>query len=250
MSTTTVAQSPAKKSTPLWRRLLPLFILVALIGAAFATGVHEYFTLQALKENRELLRDFVESNVFVAGLVFVLVYTVAVALSLPGALFLTLAGGFMFGTVLGGLLVVTGATVGATIIFLIAKTSLGELFREKAGKYTQKLEAGFKEGALSYMFVLRLVPLFPFFVVNLVPAFLGVSTGTYVIATFFGIMPGTFVYASVGNGIGQVFDEGGQLDLGIIFDPAVLGPLLGLAALSLIPVLYKKLAKKKTVPAT
>ena len=126
-------------------------------------------------------------------------------------------------------------------VFLAARTAFGDLLRQKAGNRLKKLEAGFRENALSYMFVLRLVPLFPFWLVNLAPALFGVKLRTYIIATFFGIMPGGLVYAGVGNGLGAVLDAGKTPDLGIIFEPAILLPILGLAALSLIPVIYRRL---------
>jgi len=164
----------------------------------------------------------------------------------PGAVWATLAGGFVFGTAVGGIYVITGATLGATAIFLIARYALADMLRRKAGAAIRKMEAGFNENALSYMFVLRLVPLFPFWLVNLVPAFLGVPLRTYVIGTFFGIMPGSLVYVSVGAGLGSVFEQGGSPDLGIIFTPEVLLPILGLAALSLVPVFYKRFKGGRT----
>jgi len=119
-----------------------------------------------------------------------------------------------------------------------------EVLRRRAGPWISRLEAGFQENALSYLLVLRLVPLFPFWLVNLVPAFLGVPLTTYVLGTFVGIIPGSFVYASVGNGLGSVFDAGGAPDLTIIFEPEILLPIIGLSLLALIPVAYKKLKGK------
>ena len=162
------------------------------------------------------------------------------------------AGGLLFlagialGTWLGGLYVVIGATLGATAIFLIAKTSLGDFLKSKAGPRLQRMEEGFRENALSYLLFLRLIPVFPFWLVNLVPAFLGVGLLTFVIGTFVGIIPGSLVFASVGNGLGAVFDAGGTPDLSIIFRPAVLGPILALAVLALIPVAYKRFSNKKS----
>jgi len=237
----------ASKRESSWiKRFLPLGILVLAIGAVFASGLHNYLTFDALKEHRETLLGFVDRNPLVAPLVFVLAYAVATALSVPGGIILTIAGGFMFGTWLGGLCVVIGATIGATAIFLIAKTALGSTLRDKAGPWLGKMEAGFKENALSYLLVLRLVPLFPFWLVNLVPAFLGVAIGTYVLGTFVGIIPGSLVFASVGNGLGAVFDAGETPDLGIIFEPAILGPILALSLLALVPIAYKRFAAKKT----
>ncbi len=237
----------AKQGGGSWiKRLLPLIVLALAIGAVFASGLHNYLTFDALKEHRETLLSFVAANPLLAPLIFVVIYALATALSVPGGVILTIAGGFMFGTWLGGLYVVIGATIGATGIFLIAKTALGNTLRDKAGPWLSKMEAGFKENALSYLLVLRLIPLFPFWLVNLVPAFLGVPLGTYVFGTFVGIIPGSLVFASVGNGLGAVFDAGETPDLGIIFEPAILGPILALSVLALVPVLYKHFVAKKT----
>ncbi|MCE7998431.1 MAG: TVP38/TMEM64 family protein [Rhodobiaceae bacterium] len=224
-------------------RLVPLVVLAAGLVAFFVLDLGQYVTLDALKENREFLQTFVAENTALAFTVYMAVYTVMVAFSLPGALIATLTGGFLFGTIFGGLATVVAATIGATIVFLIAKTALGDTLRAKAGPGIQKMEAGFQKNAFSYLMVLRLVPLFPFFLVNLAPAFLGVKLRTFMVATFFGIIPGTFVFASVGNGLGAIFDEGGEPNLGIIFQPEVLGPILALAALSLVPVIYKRFSK-------
>lgn len=228
-----------------FKRLLPLLILAAGLVAFFALGGQRYLSFEVLSENRVALTDYVAANAVLATLIYLGAYIVVVAFSLPGGAVMTLLGGFLFGTWLGGFWVVIGATIGATILFIAAKTALGDMLRRKAGPWVRNMEAGFQENALSYLLVLRLVPLFPFFVVNLVPAFLGVPLRTYVIGTFFGIMPGTFVYASVGNGLGAVFDAGGTPDLGIIFEPEILGPIIGLAVLALIPVVYKRLKARK-----
>jgi uncharacterized membrane protein YdjX (TVP38/TMEM64 family) len=229
-----------------WKKLWPLVVLAAGAAAFFGFGLNEYVTLDALKDNRETLQTLVAENLVLAAAVYIAIYTLMVAFSVPGALIATLTGGFLFGTVFGGLFTVIGATLGATIVFLAAKTALGDALRAKAGPGIRKMEEGFQENAFSYLLVLRLVPLFPFFLVNLAPAFLGVPLRTYVVATFFGIIPGTFVFASVGNGLGAVFDAGNDPNLGIIFQPEILGPILGLAALSLIPVIYRRFSKNKS----
>ena len=236
----------AKPSGFRWKKLWPLVVLAAGAVAFFAFGINDYITLDALKENRAALQTLVAENVFLAAAVYIAIYTLMVAFSVPGALIATLTGGFLFGTIFGGLYTVVGATIGATIVFLAAKTALGDALRAKAGPGIRKMEEGFRQNAFSYLMVLRLVPLFPFFLVNLAPAFLGVPLRTYVIATFFGIIPGTFVFASVGNGLGAVFDAGDDPNLGIIFQPEVLGPILGLAALSLVPVLYRHFSNKQS----
>ncbi len=228
------------------RRLWPLAVLAAGFIAFFALGLNDYVTLDTLRDNREALQKLVAENVVLAAAIYMLVYTVMVAFSLPGALIATLTGGFLFGTLLGGFYTVFAATAGATVVFLAAKTALGDLLLARAGPGIQKMEAGFQKNAFSYLMVLRLVPLFPFFLVNLAPAFLGVKLRTYVAATFLGIIPGTFVFASVGNGLGAIFDRGGTPDLGIIFEPEILLPILALAALALIPVVYKRLTGRHT----
>ncbi|MEQ8268440.1 MAG: TVP38/TMEM64 family protein [Parvibaculum sp.] len=227
------------------RRLLPLAILVAGLAAFFAFGLDDYVTLDTLRDNRKSLGVWVADNWLLAAFLYVLAYIVIVAFSLPAGLVATLTGGFLFGTVFGGLLTVIGATVGATIIFLAARTALGDMLRAKAGPKLRKLEEGFGENAFSYMLVLRLVPLFPFFLVNLAPAFLGVSLRTYVAATFLGIIPATFVFASLGNGLGAVFDAGRDPDLGLIFEPQIIGPILALALLALLPVVYRRYTGRK-----
>ncbi|MFC1674253.1 TVP38/TMEM64 family protein, partial [Pseudomonadota bacterium] len=143
--------------------------------------------------------------------------------------------------VLAGAYVVVGATLGAAAIFLAARYAFADLFHAKAGSSLAKMEHGFRDNAFSYMLFLRLVPVFPFWLVNLVPALLDVKLRTYVVATLIGIIPGTFIYAHVGAGLGEVFDQGGTPDLGIIFAPEVLLPILALAGLSLVPIAYKKL---------
>lgn len=223
-----------------WRRLLPLVALLAVAVAVFASGLHRYLTFDALARHYEALEAVAATRPVMAPLAFAAVYALAVALSVPGATILTLSAGLLFGLGLGVAVVVSAATVGASLVFLVAKTALGEPLRRRAGDRIARMEAGFREDALSYLLVLRLVPLFPFWLVNLVPAFLGVPLRTYAIATFLGILPGTAVYVAVGNGIGAVLAAGGRPDLGLIFRPEILGPLIGLALLALLPVAYKR----------
>ena len=239
------AEAPVTPKKPLWRRFLPLGILLVVIGLAFAFDLQRFLAFDTLREHDQALRAFVETRPVLTALGFVLAYAAAVAVSLPGAVFLTIAGGFLFGIWLGTCLVVIGATAGAIAIFLIARTSLGEGLREQAGPWLRRMQAGFNENALNYLLVLRLIPAFPFWIVNIVPAFLGVKLKDYALATFFGIMPGSFVYASIGNGLGTVIEVGDEPDLGIILQPAILTPIVGLAALALLPVVYKKVKGRR-----
>jgi len=226
-------------------RVLPLLILIAGLVAFFYFGLQKYVTFAALKENREVLTTWVQAHGVEAVVAFIALYAVAVAFSLPIAALLTIAGGFLFGTMFGTLWTVTGATIGATVAFLAAKTALGDPLRARFGARLKAMEAGFRANAFSYMLVLRLVPLFPFWLVNLAPAFLGVGLSTYVIATFIGIIPGSFVYTSIGTGLNALIDAGQQPDLRMILKPEFLIPILGLALLAMIPVVYRLFTPKK-----
>ncbi|MDJ0948335.1 MAG: TVP38/TMEM64 family protein [Alphaproteobacteria bacterium] len=241
----TPTQPQRRRASELARRGLPLAVMAAAIGAFFGLGLDQYVTFDALREHRELLTGFVSDHAIAAVAVFVVLYAVATALSLPGGAVLSVTGGFLFGSVLGTAWIVIAATLGATALFLVAKTALGDALRSKAGPWLRKMEDGFRESALSYLLVLRLVPLFPFFIVNLVPAFLGVRLRTYVIATFVGIIPGAFVFASVGAGLGSVFDAMEDFTLVGVLTPEIVTALVGLAALSLLPVVYKKLKAQR-----
>ncbi len=223
------------------RRFLPLALLIAGVIAVFASGLHRELSIEGLRAHHAGLTGFVEQNAAAASLSYVTVYAVVVALSIPGGAVLTIAGGVLFGMVWGTFLVVTGASLGAVGVFLAARTALGDVLRRRAGPAVQRLEAGFRENAFNYLLTLRLIPVVPFWLVNLVPAFFGMRLGSYVLATVIGIIPGTVVYVSVGNGLGATLAAGADPDLSIIFDPAILLPLIGLGLLALLPVAYKKL---------
>ena len=245
MRSTALLARPSRPARFSMRRLLPLVALALAVAAVFAFDLDRYLTFDALRENRAALTGFVAANGVLAAVAYVLIYAAAVALSLPGGAVLTIAGGFLFGTLLGGMLVVLAATVGATLLFLIAKTALGDPLRARAGAFLKEMEAGFQENALSYLLFLRLIPLFPFFIVNLVPAFLGVSLRTFVLATFVGIIPGSLVYASVGAGLGSVFDRSEAFSPSSILTPQIAVALVGLAVLALLPVFHRTLKVRR-----
>jgi uncharacterized membrane protein YdjX (TVP38/TMEM64 family) len=230
------------------KRLAPLAILLGGLVVFFACDLDRFLRFEALRDNRHVLLALVERYGLLASLAYMAMYALVVAFSLPGGAVLSITGGFLFGTVWGMVHIVISATLGATLLFLIAKTSLGDPLRATAGPWLQKMQAGFQENALSYLLVLRLVPLFPFFVVNLVPAFLGIPLTTYVLGTFVGIIPGAFVYASVGAGLGSLFETGGELSARGILTPQIIVALVGLAVLALLPVAYKKL--RRQLPAS
>lgn len=222
------------------KRWVPLAVLAAGFVLFFALGLEKYLSFDALEQNKAWLEQQVAENAVVTALVFVAVYALSAAFSIPGGAFLTILGGFLFGTVLGSVYAVAGATIGSVAVFLAARTALGEMLRERAGASVERMRAGFQEDALNYLLFLRLIPVFPFWLVNLVPAFLGVRLRTYTIGTVIGIAPGSVVYASVGNGVGELIAVGEKPNLGIIFEPSILGPIIGLGVLSMLPVAYKK----------
>ncbi len=230
-------------------RILPLLVIltVAVIGAF---TLKDYLSFDALRDNREALIAFRDSNYLIAAIGFLAVYVAIVGFSLPGATIATLTGGFLFGTAFGTFFNVTGATLGATLIFLAARYGFGEKLGaklESSEGAVKKIKDGIDENQWSMLFIIRLVPAVPFFIANLIPAFLEVPLHRYVISTFLGIIPGTLVFTSVGAGLGEVFAAGETPNLGIIFEPHILLPILGLSALSLLPILVKAVTGKKDI---
>ncbi|MFZ0984461.1 MAG: TVP38/TMEM64 family protein [Pseudolabrys sp.] len=245
---------PAIDQSSLARRILPLVAIVVLAGAAYIAsggGV----SLESLVRHRAAIDDFVVSHQMLAIFVYVGVYITVVAVSLPGAALLTITGGFLFGIAVGASAAVISATVGATLIFLVARTALGEPLLRRAGPRATQLARGFREDAFSYLLFLRLVPAFPFFLVNLVPAFAGVRLGPFVAATAIGISPGAIVFALAGAGLDSIiaaqknsYDQciaAKGADCRLVFEPAdVLTPqliaaLVALGLLALMPVAVK-----------
>lgn len=225
---------------------LPLIIIAiaALIGAF---TLRDFLSFDALATHREALIGFRDGNYALTAAAFVGLYILIVAFSLPGATVATLAGGFLFATFPGALFNILGATIGATAIFQAARWGFGAQLGarlEASDGAIKSIKDGIDENQWSMLFLIRLVPVVPFFVANLVPSFLEVPLRRFVISTFFGIMPGAIVYTSVGAGLGEVFARGETPNLGIIFEPHVLLPILGLAALAVLPVLIKLLRKK------
>jgi len=226
------------------KKWIPLFILILILISFYLFGFGKYFSFSFLQEYRHILKDLVAQHFVLSILTFGILYVVVAATSLPIALYLTILGGFLFGPVVALIVIDLSATLGATFLFLTIKTTLGEVFQEKATPWIKKMEAGFQENAFSYLLSLRLVPIFPFWAVTMAAPFLNVPLRTFVLATLIGIIPGTFVYALLGNGLGALFDQGRMPDLHIIFTPEIFLPILGLAVLSLLPIIYKK--RKKT----
>lgn len=225
------------------KRFVPLMVLIVVVIAVFASGVGRYLNLEALQTHEAALRGFVDDNLALALLAFIAVYALATAVSFPGAVVLTLAGGYLFGTLTGGAATVIGATIGAIMVFYVVQTSLGAALRAKAeadGGTLKKVIDGVGQGAFGYILTLRLIPLAPFWLVNVAAALAHVPLRAYALATFIGIMPATFIYSGIGSGIGALVERGETPDLGVIFEPRVLLPLVALGLLSLVTTLYQR----------
>ncbi|MEM7423949.1 MAG: TVP38/TMEM64 family protein [Pseudomonadota bacterium] len=229
------------------RNVIRRFGPIAIIAAGAPAAIYlssDYLSFQTLVDNYQALTAWRDQNWALSIIVFMAAYTAAVAFSVPAAFLLSLIGGFLFGTALGTATVVTSATIGAVLIFLAARSALGDSLRARAGPWVTRMEDGFREGEISYLLIMRLVPAVPFFIANLAPAILGARLWTFAWTTFVGIIPGTLVYISIGAGLGTQLESGTEPNPGIIFEWHVLGPLLGLAALASLPLLLKAVRRK------
>lgn len=229
-----------------FKRILPFagILLAAILGYIFLS---DYLNFQTLADNQALLLEWRDNNYLLAVLAFIAIYVLIVAFSLPGAAIASLTGGFLFGLFPGALFNILAATIGATAIFGAARLGFGEALSRKMESSEgaiKKFKDGLRENEISYLLIMRLVPAVPFFVANLLPAIVGVSTWRFIWTTFIGIVPGGVVYTWVGAGLGEVFAMGETPNLSIIFAPEILGPILGLAALAFMPVIIKKFRNK------
>jgi uncharacterized membrane protein YdjX (TVP38/TMEM64 family) len=230
---------------PAWQRLIPLAVIFLGLIAFFAMGGQHYLSLEALRANRALLLAYVAAHPFLAAGIYAALYVAIIAFSIPGGTIMTIAGGFLFGTVEAAIIATCCATLGGTILFLATKTALADFFRTRMGPRLLRFEDGFNKNAFSYLFVSRLIPMFPFPIVNIASGLLGVNARTFVTATFFGIIPATVVFAGLGSGLGKLFDKGHEPNLRLIFEPQILYPLLGLATLALIPPVWRAIASRR-----
>jgi uncharacterized membrane protein YdjX (TVP38/TMEM64 family) len=228
------------------RRFLPVTILLLGLVLFLLLGLDRHFSFEALSRNHAELTAWVAANGALAALLFVLVYAAAIAFSLPIGVVMTPLAGYLFGTWLGAFLAIIGATLGAIAVFLAARTAFYDLFHARTGAALARFEQGFRRNSFSYLLFLRLVPVFPFWLVNIVPAFLGMRLDRFALGTLIGIIPGCVVYSSLGAGFGVLIDRGQAPDLGVIFQARILLPLLGLAVLSLVPVIYARLKDRNT----
>lgn len=236
--------SQPAKTNPILKRLPLIAILMVAVIGAFT--LRDYFSFEALAANREALIAYRDANYLFAALGFMAIYIAIAGFSLPGASIATLTGGFLFGVFPGAIFNVTAAATGATLLFLAARWGMGEKLAakmESSEGLVKSIKDGIDENQWSVLFIIRLVPVVPFFVANLIPAMVGVPLRRFVISTFVGIIPGGLVYTSVGAGLGDVFARGARPNLGIIFEPQILLPILGLSALAALPMVLKLIKK-------
>jgi uncharacterized membrane protein YdjX (TVP38/TMEM64 family) len=231
-------------------RFLPIAIIAAGLFLGYALGLADFLSLDYLAASRSHLKDFVANNYLLALSSFFFIYVIAVAFSFPAASVLTIFGGFLFGWFVAGVTVAFAATLGATILFWAARYAFADFFMHKIGTRAAAMADGFREDAFSYLLVLRLAPVFPFFVVNIAPAFFNVSIRDYVVATFFGILPGTFAYAFLGQGVDSVLmaakDAGRNVAVSDLVTPDITIAFAALAAVAAIPLIVKKFRSRQS----
>ena len=235
----------------LLKRFWPLAVLIVGLALGYAFGLQRYLSFDAFLDSRAALKQAVADNLLLTSLAFVVGYAALVAFAFPAASIVTLAGGFMFGWLIGGSLAVIGATIGATALFLAARHAFGDVLRRKAGGAVKRFADGFRDDAFAYLLVLRLTPLLPFLAVNIAPAFFDVKTRTYIVSTFLGIIPGAMVYAFLGSGINQALanvGEGDHVSVSDLVTPQMTIALVGLAGLSLLGLILKKTFFKGRTP--
>lgn len=237
-------QTGRENKPGIWR-FLPLAIIVLALIAAYAMGWHKHLTLSTLIESRAMLDSYVNAHPLAAPALFVLLYIALVAMSLPAASLLTIAGGFLFGWVLGGVLVIVAATTGATLLFLAARRACGNFVRQRLGERSARLAEGFEHGAFGYLLILRLAPVFPFWLVNIIPAIFKVPVRTYIGATALGIAPATFAFAYLGHGVETALlsakAAGQDLRVQDLVTPQLTLAFAALAIVAAIPIVIKRL---------
>ena len=239
--------APDAGNRPSWLRRLPFLVILAaaILGAVL---LRDQISFEALARHREALIAYRDAHYMLSVLGFIAVYIGIVALSLPGGTIATLTGGFLFGLFPGVFFNVIGAGTGAMLVFLAARSGFGASVSARiaeAGGIAARLQTGLRENEWSVLFLMRIVPAVPFVLANLIPAFVGTSLTRFAVSTFLGIIPGALVFTSVGSGLGEVFARGETPDLGIIFTPAVLGPILGLAALAALPMMLRVIKRAR-----
>lgn len=222
------------------KNALPLFILTLALILFLSLDLQQYFTFQTWKQYRHEWLSWTHQHYWQAILIFILIYTFSVAISFPGAAFLSIVAGFLFGYVAGTLCVLISATLGAYCIFIAVKLALSPWLKKRMNAWADKMARGFKRNAFQYLLFLRLVPIFPFWIVNLAAGLFDVKTSTFLTATLLGITPAVIIYVSLGKGLGAVLDKNQTPNLSVIFEPQLFFPLLALGCVALLTIIFKK----------
>lgn len=228
-----------KSGTPGIGKIVLVASMAAVVAAFFFLDGDQWLSLEALKTNRDRLLAYTQEHYLQAVVIFILLYCLQTALSLPGAALFTLAGGFLFGTLAGTFYVNLGATTGAVLAFLAARYLLHDWVEAKFGHRLRPFQDGFSKNSFGYLLSLRLIPVFPFFVINLLSGLTRISLGTFVAATAIGIIPASLIYTYTGRQLGTVNS------LGEIASPQVLLAFTLLGLLAVFPILYRKFAGKR-----
>lgn len=228
-----------ERALTLLRRFGPLAVIVILFVAAFASGLADHISLEELRARGAALQAFARDKPLLCAGAYLAIYIGSVAISLPGALILSLSGGFLFGPIGGGFAAVTGATGGSTITYLVFRTAFGDMLRKKPTAFLTRLEAGFKGDAFNYLLTLRLIPAFPLLVVNVAAGVMSIRARIFILASVLGMIPSSFVYAGIGAGLGHIFAKGGPVTLETLFSPRIYLPIIGMGVLAFLPPLWR-----------
>jgi len=243
------SEASAHKTVRLILRFAPAVVLIAALIALVLSGALKHLSLGELQRSRHDLEGYVRAHPVLSVLVYVAVYIAAITLSLPAALVLTVTGGFLFGPWLGGVSACLGASLGATVVFLISRLTVGDALEKGVSPRVKALEEGIKKDAFFYLLTLRLIPVTPFWLVNVAAGLLSIRLSTYVTATVIGIFPASLIYAGIGSGLGKLFDRGVQPHLHNLITPELALPLVALAVLSVLPILYHQYRGRQAAKA-
>lgn len=243
------ASSRRRAGMPAPWRFIPFALLISVGAASYALGLQNHLSLAALVEQRGVLSAYVDANPLRAGLAFFAAYVAVVVFSMPAASVLTITAGFLFGCIMGGAIAIIAASLGASLLFVAARGALSGLMRRRAGRFLERLAEGFRSNAFHYLLILRLAPIFPFFIVNIAPAFFDVKLRTFAVATLIGIVPGTFAYAWLGCGLDDVIADaaasGRALSLADFATRHISLALLALALITAMPLAYRHIQSRR-----
>ena len=237
------------RALALLRRFGPVAVLVALFVWAVASGMAEHISLEELRARAQGLQAFVRERPVLSLATYIALYVATVSISLPGALILSLSGGFLFGPILGGAAAVTGATGGSTVVYLVSRTAFGDFLRRWRNPLLLKIEDGFRDNAFSYLLTLRLIPAFPLLLVNVASGLMRIPVRTFLAASFLGMVPSSFVYAGIGAGLGHVFAQGEPVSLATLLSPRIYLPIIGMGVLAFLPSLWRHWRRGRVAPA-